>query len=159
MDYISSTATASLPFAPSRSFSSMTDEDAINLRTLQRLVLLLSGIQMGESSSSVRAFACLVSWWFRRIIWNEKLNTPPSFSWKFKNNLGKTFSPDFFWVIMHPNIVPFFSKNFLMWWESCKCFQCVFSDVEPMLEIFGITPVDFQKISQQWSFSFKLDCK
>ncbi|XP_058188860.1 uncharacterized aarF domain-containing protein kinase At1g71810, chloroplastic isoform X1 [Rhododendron vialii] len=52
MDSISSTATASLPFAPSGSFSSMTDEDVINLRTLQRLVLLLSGIQTSESSTT-----------------------------------------------------------------------------------------------------------
>ncbi|KAG5525381.1 hypothetical protein RHGRI_031895 [Rhododendron griersonianum] len=52
MDSISSRATASLPFAPSGSFSSMTDEDVINLRTLQRLVLLLSGIQTSESSTT-----------------------------------------------------------------------------------------------------------
>ncbi|KAI8531605.1 hypothetical protein RHMOL_Rhmol11G0149300 [Rhododendron molle] len=52
VDSISSTATASLPFAPSGSFSSMTDEDVINLRTLQRLVLLLSGIQTSESSTT-----------------------------------------------------------------------------------------------------------
>lgn len=50
MDSITYAATAGLPFAPSRSFSSMTDEDVINLRTLQRLVLLLSGIQENESS-------------------------------------------------------------------------------------------------------------
>ncbi|KAH7835251.1 hypothetical protein Vadar_024392 [Vaccinium darrowii] len=50
VDSITYAATAGLPFAPSRSFSSMTDEDVINLRTLQRLVLLLSGIQENESS-------------------------------------------------------------------------------------------------------------
>ncbi|KAF7127425.1 hypothetical protein RHSIM_Rhsim11G0089800 [Rhododendron simsii] len=52
MDSISSTATARLPFAPSGSFCSMTDEDVINLRTLQRLVLLLSGIQTSERSTT-----------------------------------------------------------------------------------------------------------
>uniref|UniRef100_A0A5B7BC16 ABC1 atypical kinase-like domain-containing protein n=1 Tax=Davidia involucrata TaxID=16924 RepID=A0A5B7BC16_DAVIN len=51
MDSITSAATASLPFVGSLSFSSMTDEDVINLRTLRHLVLLLSGLQKNESSS------------------------------------------------------------------------------------------------------------
>ncbi|XP_057502255.1 uncharacterized aarF domain-containing protein kinase At1g71810, chloroplastic isoform X1 [Actinidia eriantha] len=51
MDSITSATTAGLPFAASQSSSSMTDEDINNLRTLQRLVLLLSGLQMNESSN------------------------------------------------------------------------------------------------------------
>lgn len=43
--------TSALPFAASTSYSSMTDEDIINLRTLRRLLLLLSGIQQNESSN------------------------------------------------------------------------------------------------------------
>ncbi|KAG8369252.1 hypothetical protein BUALT_Bualt15G0132200 [Buddleja alternifolia] len=41
--------TANLPFGPS-SVSSMTDEDITNLRTLRRLMLLLSGLQQTETS-------------------------------------------------------------------------------------------------------------
>lgn len=87
VDSITYAATAGLPFAPSRSFSSMTDEDVINLRTLQRLVLLLSGIQENESSITVRAFACLVSHGhhgLRTLLFEEKkMNLHPRFSWKF----------------------------------------------------------------------------
>lgn len=50
--------TSALPFAASTSYSSMTDEDIINLRTLRRLLLLLSGIQQNESSNMVRCFSC-----------------------------------------------------------------------------------------------------
>ncbi|XP_057502259.1 uncharacterized aarF domain-containing protein kinase At1g71810, chloroplastic isoform X5 [Actinidia eriantha] len=56
MDSITSATTAGLPFAASQSSSSMTDEDINNLRTLQRLVLLLSGLQMNESSNPVKPF-------------------------------------------------------------------------------------------------------
>ncbi|KAA8537986.1 hypothetical protein F0562_027433 [Nyssa sinensis] len=51
VESITSAATASLPFVGSFSFSSMSDEDVINLRNLRRLVLLLSGLQKNESSS------------------------------------------------------------------------------------------------------------
>ncbi|THF97794.1 hypothetical protein TEA_013392 [Camellia sinensis var. sinensis] len=59
VDCITSAATAGLPFAASLSSSSMTEEDITNLRTFQRLVLLLSGVPKNESSNTVRAFARL----------------------------------------------------------------------------------------------------
>ncbi|KAL6984236.1 hypothetical protein U1Q18_017613 [Sarracenia purpurea var. burkii] len=49
MDSLTFAATASLPFAASPFSSLMTDEDIINLRTLNRLVLLLSGLQKNGS--------------------------------------------------------------------------------------------------------------
>ncbi|KAI3459985.1 hypothetical protein Pfo_016648 [Paulownia fortunei] len=49
LDSITSAVTANLPFRP-YSFSSMTDEDITNLRTLRRLMLLLSGLQQAETS-------------------------------------------------------------------------------------------------------------
>ncbi|KAJ8770965.1 hypothetical protein K2173_022189 [Erythroxylum novogranatense] len=44
-----STATATVPFMPNFSFASMTDEDEMNLRTLRRLMLLLSRSQKNPS--------------------------------------------------------------------------------------------------------------
>ncbi|KAG9150071.1 hypothetical protein Leryth_021557 [Lithospermum erythrorhizon] len=52
VDSISSTLTARIPFLGSRQVSSMTDEDIANLRTLQRLVLLLSQPR-GQGSSNL----------------------------------------------------------------------------------------------------------
>ncbi|GMP80066.1 hypothetical protein CsSME_00035304 [Camellia sinensis var. sinensis] len=52
VDCITSAATAGLPFAASLSSSSMTEEDITNLRTFQRLVLLLSGVPKNESSNT-----------------------------------------------------------------------------------------------------------
>ncbi|KAL7176082.1 hypothetical protein ACSBR2_029623 [Camellia fascicularis] len=52
VDCITSAATAGLPFAASLSSSSMTEEDIMNLRTFQRLVLLLSGVPKNESSNT-----------------------------------------------------------------------------------------------------------
>ncbi|KAK4601593.1 hypothetical protein RGQ29_010954 [Quercus rubra] len=50
LDSITSTATASIPFISFFSFSSMTDEDKVNLRTLHRLMLLVSGHQSTENT-------------------------------------------------------------------------------------------------------------
>ncbi|KAK4434149.1 putative aarF domain-containing protein kinase, chloroplastic [Sesamum alatum] len=49
LDSVTSAMTANLPFRPN-SISSMTDEDMTNLRTLRRLMLLLSGLQQTETS-------------------------------------------------------------------------------------------------------------
>ena len=57
LDSITSTATASFPFISFFSFSSMTDEDKVNLRTLHRLMLLVSGHQSTENTDKVRTFA------------------------------------------------------------------------------------------------------
>ena len=57
LDSITSTATASIPFISFFSFSSMTDEDKVNLRTLHRLMLLVSGHQSTENTDKVRTFA------------------------------------------------------------------------------------------------------
>lgn len=54
LDSITSVTATSLPFSASRPFSSMTDDDINNLRTLRRLLLLLSGPQKTDSSSKVR---------------------------------------------------------------------------------------------------------
>ncbi|XP_002527120.2 uncharacterized aarF domain-containing protein kinase At1g71810, chloroplastic isoform X1 [Ricinus communis] len=51
LDSLTSVATASIPFATPFSSSSMTEEDMVNLRTLKRLVLLLSGSQKNGSSA------------------------------------------------------------------------------------------------------------
>ena len=51
LDSITSVTATTLPFSASRPFSSMTDDDINNLRTLRRLLLLLSGPQKTESSS------------------------------------------------------------------------------------------------------------
>lgn len=56
LDSLASSLTASLPFSDSPSFSLMTDEDITNLRTLQRLVLLLSGLQEDRKTSTVSAY-------------------------------------------------------------------------------------------------------
>ncbi|XAR62225.1 Cadmium-transporting ATPase [Bertholletia excelsa] len=53
LDSITSSAAASIPFASTFSFSSMTEEDINNLRILQRLLLLLSGVQKNESSNTL----------------------------------------------------------------------------------------------------------
>ncbi|KAJ7973980.1 ABC1 family protein [Quillaja saponaria] len=52
VDSVTSRAAASIPFAAWFSSSSMTDEDIVNLRTSQRLVLLLSGIRKYTNSST-----------------------------------------------------------------------------------------------------------
>lgn len=57
LDSITSTAIARIPFISLFSFPSMTDEDMVNLRTLRRLIQLLSGYQQTENSNLVRAFA------------------------------------------------------------------------------------------------------
>ncbi|KAM7507964.1 hypothetical protein LguiA_018417 [Lonicera macranthoides] len=49
LDSITSSATSNLPFGNSLTFSSMTEEDIINLRTLNRIVQLLSGHQNDET--------------------------------------------------------------------------------------------------------------
>ncbi|KAL6269431.1 hypothetical protein ACE6H2_026342 [Prunus campanulata] len=54
LDSITTVATASIPFASPFSFSTMTNEDKINLRTLHRLLLLLSGLQGIENSKAFR---------------------------------------------------------------------------------------------------------
>ncbi|KAB1220770.1 hypothetical protein CJ030_MR3G015523 [Morella rubra] len=51
LDSITSRATASLPFISFFSCPSMTEEDMENLRTLNRLMLLLSGYQQTENST------------------------------------------------------------------------------------------------------------
>lgn len=48
---ISSAATANMPFGATFTFSRMTDEDRINLRTLHRLLTLLSSIEETDNSS------------------------------------------------------------------------------------------------------------
>ncbi|BFG40965.1 hypothetical protein CerSpe_272390 [Prunus speciosa] len=53
LDSITAVATASIPFTSTFSFSTMTNEDKINLRTLRRLLLLLSGFQGIENSKAV----------------------------------------------------------------------------------------------------------
>ncbi|CAB4289619.1 unnamed protein product [Prunus armeniaca] len=53
LDSITTLATASVPFTSTFSFSTMTNEDKINLRTLHRLLLLLSGLQGIENSKAV----------------------------------------------------------------------------------------------------------
>ncbi|PQQ04138.1 putative aarF domain-containing protein kinase [Prunus yedoensis var. nudiflora] len=53
LDSITAVATASIPFTSTFSFSTMTNEDKINLRTLHRLLLLLSGFQGIENSKAV----------------------------------------------------------------------------------------------------------
>lgn len=57
LDSITSSAIASIPFISLFSFPPMTDEDMVNLRTLRRLIQLLSGYQQTENSNLVRAFA------------------------------------------------------------------------------------------------------
>lgn len=52
LDSITSTATASIPFISFLSFSSMTDEDMVNLRTLHRLMLLMSGYQWTKNTNT-----------------------------------------------------------------------------------------------------------
>ena len=51
----------SIPFTSFFSFSSMTDEDKVNLRTLRRLMLLVSGHQSTENTDTVRTFASSTS--------------------------------------------------------------------------------------------------
>ncbi|WMV27143.1 hypothetical protein MTR67_020528 [Solanum verrucosum] len=50
LDSVTNAVATSLPFSPSRP-SSMTDEDITNLRNLQRLLLLISGLQENENPS------------------------------------------------------------------------------------------------------------
>ncbi|CAK7346703.1 unnamed protein product [Dovyalis caffra] len=50
LDSVTSVANASIPFAASSSSSSMTNEDMMNLRTLRRLMLLISGFQRNADS-------------------------------------------------------------------------------------------------------------
>ncbi|XP_012089889.1 uncharacterized aarF domain-containing protein kinase At1g71810, chloroplastic isoform X2 [Jatropha curcas] len=50
LDFLTSAAAISIPFAAPSSSSSMTEEDIMNLRTLRRLMLLLSGSQKNGSS-------------------------------------------------------------------------------------------------------------
>ncbi|XP_044511324.1 uncharacterized aarF domain-containing protein kinase At1g71810, chloroplastic isoform X2 [Mangifera indica] len=50
LDSLTSAMPAPIPFAASTSVSSLTEEDLINLRTLRRLMLLLSGFQRTEGS-------------------------------------------------------------------------------------------------------------
>ncbi|XP_052202639.1 uncharacterized aarF domain-containing protein kinase At1g71810, chloroplastic isoform X2 [Diospyros lotus] len=52
LDTFTSAATANIPFVSSLSLSYMTNEDIINLKTLNRLVLLLFGLQKNESSNA-----------------------------------------------------------------------------------------------------------
>ncbi|XP_027092491.1 uncharacterized aarF domain-containing protein kinase At1g71810, chloroplastic-like [Coffea arabica] len=56
LDSVASSLTARLPFSGSPSFSLMTDEDSANLRTLQRLVSLLSGLQEDRKTGMVSAY-------------------------------------------------------------------------------------------------------
>jgi aarF domain-containing kinase len=57
LDSVTSTARATIPFISLFSFPSMTDEDMVNLRTLNRLMQLLSSYQQTENSNLVRDFA------------------------------------------------------------------------------------------------------
>lgn len=53
VDSVTNAVATTLPFSPSQP-SSMTDEDITNLRNLQRLLLLISGLQENENPSMVR---------------------------------------------------------------------------------------------------------
>ncbi|XP_050363742.1 uncharacterized aarF domain-containing protein kinase At1g71810, chloroplastic [Argentina anserina] len=53
LDSLTTVATTNVPFIATFSFSTMTNEDKINLRTLRRLLLLLSGSQRNENSKAV----------------------------------------------------------------------------------------------------------
>lgn len=59
LDSLTSAMPAPIPFAASTSVSSLTEEDLINLRTLRRLMLLLSGFQRTEGSMVVRIYFIL----------------------------------------------------------------------------------------------------
>lgn len=53
-DYVTSVASSRLPLAVSLASSSIDDDDVTNLRTLRRLLLLLSRLQNNENSTTVR---------------------------------------------------------------------------------------------------------
>ncbi|XP_019238421.1 PREDICTED: uncharacterized aarF domain-containing protein kinase At1g71810, chloroplastic isoform X2 [Nicotiana attenuata] len=53
LDSVANAVAARLPFSPSRP-SSLTDEDITNLRNLQRLILLISGLRENENPSMVK---------------------------------------------------------------------------------------------------------
>lgn len=53
LDSVTNAVATTLPFSPSRS-SSMTDEDITNLRNLQRLLQLVSGLRENENPRMVR---------------------------------------------------------------------------------------------------------
>ncbi|XP_070028303.1 uncharacterized aarF domain-containing protein kinase At1g71810, chloroplastic isoform X2 [Nicotiana sylvestris] len=53
LDSVANAVAARLPFSPSRP-SSLTDEDITNLRNLQRLILLISGLREAENPSMVK---------------------------------------------------------------------------------------------------------
>lgn len=53
LDSVANAVATRLPFSPSRP-SSLTDEDITNLRNLQRLILLISGLREAENPSMVR---------------------------------------------------------------------------------------------------------
>ncbi|KAM5562114.1 putative aarF domain-containing protein kinase [Rosa sericea] len=53
LDSLTIVATTNVPLIATFSFSTMTNEDKINLRTLRRLLLLLSGSQRNENSKAV----------------------------------------------------------------------------------------------------------
>ncbi|PRQ24524.1 putative cadmium-transporting ATPase [Rosa chinensis] len=53
LDSLTTVATTNVPLIAPFSFSTMTNEDKINLRTLRRLLLLLSGSQRNENSKAV----------------------------------------------------------------------------------------------------------
>lgn len=55
VDSLTSAAVSYIPFGTSFSFSALTDEDITNLKTLRRLLLLLSGFPSNESLSQVNA--------------------------------------------------------------------------------------------------------
>ncbi|XP_019153084.1 PREDICTED: uncharacterized aarF domain-containing protein kinase At1g71810, chloroplastic isoform X2 [Ipomoea nil] len=52
LESVTTAVSANLPFSPSDSFSSMTDEDIMNLRNLQRLVLFLQGLDKRPSMAN-----------------------------------------------------------------------------------------------------------
>ncbi|KAL3504612.1 hypothetical protein ACH5RR_034453 [Cinchona calisaya] len=56
LDSMASLVTSNLPFSGSQSSSIMTDEDITNLRTLQRIVLLLSGVRENSRNQVVGAY-------------------------------------------------------------------------------------------------------
>lgn len=60
LDSITSTAAANIPFSAFFTYPLMTDEDMNNLRTFQRLVVLMLGSTSGEDSNTVRFTAHLV---------------------------------------------------------------------------------------------------
>lgn len=82
LDYLTSMANTSIPFAASSS-SSMTEEDMMNLRTFRRLMLILSGFQKNGGSPVVRSCAYFVrkSLVHSFSVQGKVINVPKLFFW------------------------------------------------------------------------------